>query len=420
MTASARQLCSAFWWPRAKDKNCVKETGQEGNVHVCVISPLGASLYGSEVECAGGAEFQLFLLAHALAGEEGYKVSVLVTVNDVEGSEQVGRLTLVKRRSGGRLIQKRWYSAPNGIVNYLAAFVEMLALFRSINADVYIHAGAGVEVGAYAAICRFLKKRFVFVVASSADVREVAGGVTSPLQWLYPLGVRYAHVVVCRSTEQQEWLRARFHKEGVLIKTAHAERTERNAGRVFQEKETLLWVGRVVPLKRPQLFLDVARHYPQVPCTMVIKKDDGHPDLWSEIRTQAATIPNLCVHENMPWHEMDSFYESAKVLVCTSEYEGFPNTFVQAAMVRTPILSLAVDPDGVLTRQGIGACAGGSFAQLLRLVQQFLASGSLRRECGHRAYRYAMEHHQLSEAVKRFKGVIHDVLKSKEKAGVVS
>ena len=134
-------------------------------IHVCIISPLGAGLYRSKAGCSGGAEFQLFLLANALSADPGYRVSVLTTVNDGVGTEQTGPVTLIKRRPGGRLGGTCWRPTLKVVRGYVGAFFEMFALFRSINADVYIHAGAGVEVGAYALICRLLHRRFVFVVA---------------------------------------------------------------------------------------------------------------------------------------------------------------------------------------------------------------------------------------------------------------
>ncbi|MFO0765317.1 MAG: hypothetical protein U0231_00680 [Nitrospiraceae bacterium] len=82
----------------------------------------------------------------------------------------------------------------------------MWDLFQRINADVYVHAGAGVEVGAYALICRFLHRRCVFVVASNADLTDRYGLVRGPLARLYPLGVRLADEVVCRTEDQRELL----------------------------------------------------------------------------------------------------------------------------------------------------------------------------------------------------------------------
>ena len=79
----------------------------------------------------------------------------------------------------------------------------VLRMFQDIDADVYLHAGAGVEVGAYALICRLLRRRFLFFIASSADLWEPYGRIDGPLKWLFPLGIRLAHAIVCRTAEQQ-------------------------------------------------------------------------------------------------------------------------------------------------------------------------------------------------------------------------
>jgi glycosyltransferase involved in cell wall biosynthesis len=382
---------------------------QAKNIHVCFISPLGSGLYKRGLECSGGAELQLFLLANALSADAQYRVTVLTTTNDETGSEQVGRIVLIKRRAGRRLDRPaagRWKAAKR-VTGYLAAFAEMFALLRSINADVYVHAGAGVEVGAYALICRLINRAFVFVVASSADLCRPYGNVSGPLRSLYPLGVRCADAVVCRSEEQQQWLRGRFRKEGVVVRTAHPDDNPLAGRRSSRRKrDTVLWVGRITPLKRPDAFLEIARRHPRERCVIVMMKDETHPCLWRDIHEQAAGVPNLLVQENVPWHAMTGLFEEAKILVCTSEYEGFPNTFVQAAMAGTPILSWSVDPDRVLTRYGIGVCAQGSFGTLLSAVDRFLSSPSLRDEYGCRASAYAVEHHRISQVVQRFKQVI--------------
>ena len=56
----------------------------------------------------------------------------------------------------------------------------------------------------------------------------------------------------------------------------------------------------------------------------------------------------------MPYRDVSAFYSRARVLVNTSDVEGFPNTYLQAWASGTPVVAF-FDPDGVIAREGLGA-----------------------------------------------------------------
>lgn len=389
---------------RRRDATAVMsdEAGRGTNerpVRLCFISPLGYGLYHASSGYAfGGAEVQLHLLAGELARDPAYRVTVLVTVREEPGVESHGPLTVVKRQGKGRL-------ARGGFLAAASAFRDMLGQLRVIDADVYLHAGAGVEVGAYAMICRLLRRRFVYVVASSADLSDADGYVRGPWRRLFPLGLRLAHAVVCRTDEQMRRLRARYGCEGVLIRTGHPV----PASPAGNSRSAILWVGRMHPLKQPEMFLDLAERLPDERFVMVLSRDEAHEALTKSVRARAAALPNMALHEDVPWQEVGRFFEEAKLFVNTSTYEGFPNTFVQAAMQGAPILSWAVDPDGVLTRHRIGYCAGGSFERLVEESRRACTSKPHRVEMGRRARDYARHYHDLQQSVRDLKALVRSL-----------
>ncbi len=381
-------------WPH------IAETVTGRPLSVCFISPLGYGLYNPDSGLPfGGAEVQTFLIARELSADQAFRVSVLTTVDGEPGVEQQGALTLFKRRGRGRLL-----SRPGRLRawrNYWSAFRDMHEQFRAIGADVFVHAGAGVEVGAYALICRWLRRRFVWVVASMADLSEVFSQAEGPLAWLYPLGVRLADEVICRTHDQQKALAARYQRAGVLIRTGYGVQPG-----AMREPSTVLWVGRIHPLKQPLMFLDLAEQLPGERCVMVGMRDRTHGDLWRRVRERAARLPNLSWHEDVPLSHVDRHFLGAKLFINTSEYEGFPNTFVQAAMHGVPILSWNVDPDRVLSEHRIGVCAGKSFEGLVSSTLMLCRDETQRREFGERAETYAREHHDLVKAVSQLKLVL--------------
>lgn len=367
-------------------------------VRVCFISPLGYGLYNEASGYPfGGAEVQFYLLANELARDPGYHVTVLVTVRDRPGIERCGPLTVVKRQGRDRL-------SRGGLSAAASAFRDLYRHLRDIGADLYLHAGAGVEVGAYALICRLLRRRFVYVVASSADLSEKDGAPRGPWWSLFPLGIRLAHTVVCRTDEQLRRLKLRYGREGVLIRTGHPVPSA--PAFAPNGKSIILWVGRMHPLKQPELFLDLAERLPKERFVMVVMGDKSQDRWRRSLLSRAAALPNVTVHENVPWRDIGRWFEEAKLFVNTSRYEGFPNTFVQAALHATPILSWAVDPDGVLTRHRIGYCAGRSFERLAEEAERLCASDPQRAAMGRRARDYARQYHDLERSVRELKALV--------------
>ena len=378
---------------------------------VCFISPLGAGLYRPESGLPfGGAEAQFFLLSRALAEDPAVAVSVLTTVEGEPWTERHGNVAVLARRARGRRsvsVPRSRLEAWRRGIGYAAAFIEMYRLLRRINARVYLHAGAGVEVGSYALICRLLRRRFIYVVASSADLTDKFGLVTGPLKRLFPLGVRLADAVICRTQDQAAWLKETYDREGVLIRTGYP--VPRDPQPEAETKRSILWVGRGHPLKQPHLLLSMAEQLPDEQFVMVLMPDAQHGELANELRARAARLPNVRLRENLPWESMDAVFQESKLFINTSIYEGFPNTFVQAAMHGTPILSWGVDPDRVLTDQGIGVCARASFGQMVELARRLCQNNERRLRMGRQAQEYARKHHDLSRSVVELKALVQQL-----------
>jgi glycosyltransferase involved in cell wall biosynthesis len=95
--------------------------------------------------------------------------------------------------------------------------------------------------------------------------------------------------------------------------------------------------------------------------------------------------------------EVNELLARAHVLVNTSEHEGFPNTFIQAWMREVPVVSLRIDPDGVLGREGIGVLAQTE-EQLVEAVRILVTDPAKRAAYGVRARQHAMLRHSMRNA----------------------
>jgi glycosyltransferase involved in cell wall biosynthesis len=104
------------------------------------------------------------------------------------------------------------------------------------------------------------------------------------------------------------------------------------------------------------LAIQIARLCPKLSFRLVLNRRDTrvYDDLTKNLPG------NVCVTDYVPYRQVDELFRSTRCLLNTSDAEGFPNTYLQAASHGIPIVSLRVDPDGILTRHGCGRVVNGS------------------------------------------------------------
>ncbi|WP_430404412.1 glycosyltransferase [Fluviicola sp.] len=76
------------------------------------------------------------------------------------------------------------------------------------------------------------------------------------------------------------------------------------------------------------------------------------------LQKAADHIPNFHYLGEIPNSEVNKQLSQSHILVNTSQYEGFSNTFVQAWMRKVVVVSLNSNPDGLLTDKEIGFVSG--------------------------------------------------------------
>lgn len=103
--------------------------------------------------------------------------------------------------------------------------------------------------------------------------------------------------------------------------------------------------------------------------------------LQREVSSQAAILGNLDYRGFIPYRNIGDFYRRSRLVVHTSHIEGFPNVFLQAWQCGSPVVSIRVDPDGVIARHGLGRVSG-SVPGVIADVRALLADESRRAAIG--------------------------------------
>jgi len=367
-------------------------------IKVCFVGYQADSLFYPD--CAnrvGGSEVQLYQLATMLAKDNRYGVHFVIS--DVK---QKTKKVIESVQVWPFDENPKWFRRIKGL-RVFPSIVQLFSLLRTIDADIYIKRAAGFHTGLVALFCRLYKKKFVYMLASSIDCDKK--GIRA-YGWVpfcsYVYGVKKADMVVAQDARQQKQFKQTFGIGATLLHNSFLVPSKSRS----MIKNGILWVASCQSLKQPQLFLAMAKRFPTVAFICVLTKHRGHRDLFEQIQKEAKQISNLHFVPYVPFREIDRYFQQAKVFINTSTFEGFPNTFVQAAKNKTPIVSLNVNPDNFLTRYECGFCADGDFEKLVSYTQRLLTDDKLRERMGENAWRYAKAHNDIEKNVQLFKEMI--------------
>lgn len=342
-------MSSALRAPEPRYASPAEHPREAAAPSVCFLGLSNLAVLAPQIDPSGaaGEPVQHTLLATALA-RRGHRVSMVVADNgQLDGASWDGVQTFkAYARSAGlpvlRFVHPRW--------------TGLNAALRRADADVYYTSCAGGVVGQLAMFCARHGKRFVFRAASDADCMPDAliglGRWHWRDKWLYEYGLRRTASVLVQTARQQELMRRNYGIEssvaGLAIQPGRSEPG-------FGERDIAgLWVSNLRPVKRPDVLLNVADAMPQLSFHMIGGTVPGAVPYFETIKTQAASRRNVTFHGAVPYHDAGAFYSRARVLVNTSDVEGFPNTYLQAWASGTPVVAF-FDPDGVIAREGLGA-----------------------------------------------------------------
>lgn len=368
-------------------------------IKVCFVSLNAYHLFNPETKSVfGGAEVQLYYLGVEMARDPRFSVSFITGDHGQQNVECREGVTLYKYISTKKNIK---------FVTFLLWHFNPWLMFRRVNADVYVQRASSQMTGEIALFCRLMGKKFIYMVAHDNDVITdkrpawMPKGVYGQLTWKsFQFGLRWAHAVIVQHEGQRRYLERNYGKEGYMRHSAHRIPDES----ALQKKTFILWVARCEDWKQPEVFIELSRSFPCERFCMVCPTSH---DLayFNLIKKAAWAVANMTFIDFVPFSEVDDYFMKAKIFVNTSKAEGFPNTFIQAAKCKTPILSLSVSPDNMLEKYDIGVCANGDRQKLTMQLNALLTDGQKWKTMSDNAYSFAKNRHDIKKIVENDKRV---------------
>jgi len=233
--------------------------------------------------------------------------------------------------------------------------------------------------------------------ASDSDL--VPGAELISRQWdrkLWQLGLKINRFFVCQNQKQYDLLQKNYCKspeQAVIIPNIWLAETKNNNS----VRKNILWISNFRKLKHPEVFLELARRFPDEHFIMAGAPFDR--ELYRQTEEQASKLDNIELLGQVSFDHANKLFEEAKLFVCTSDTEGFPNTFLQSFSNGIPVLT-TFDPSDIVKNHRLGMVAD-SPGVLTDLLAKFLNDRNLQSELSANAAKYFADNYSPRLAISK-------------------
>ena len=324
--------------------------------HICFVATTTWPVLSGDtsIPVVGGAEVQQSVIAPGLA-RRGWRVSMISLDYGQPDRAVVKGVTVHK-------IHKPDEGLP-GLRFLHPRFTSLWRGLKRVDADIYYVRTADVILAYVAMFCGMRGRRSVYAGASNVDFMPGSQEIRFTRdRHIFQWGLRRVDEVIVQNEEQRAALAANFGRAGTIIPSCYIPPATARC----DPAGYVLWSATMRPAKRPALLLDIARRLPRYRFVML-----GGPmgrrgeEYMRSFAEAAASVPNVEVRGFVPFSEAERAFDGARVVINTSSYEGFPNTFLQAwargvptlAFVDTgsrragePVYDIAADTDDAVRR----------------------------------------------------------------------
>jgi glycosyltransferase involved in cell wall biosynthesis len=323
--------------------------------HFLVFGPgLGPAFDAAATRGIGGAEMQLSIWANYFL--------------------RLGRVTIVMsgdQRPPAQFCALSAIAPAQSLGSAIARPFRLWQLLGKAQPDIVVCRALGTDLVALALWCKLHGKMLVYQWASDADLDggliRARLGVQGLLRRLVVRARRLAALQICQTETQFSRLTRAERTSALVVPNVIDPRVEwmKSRGR------SVLWVGTIREgPKRPEKFLSLARALPHRKFVMVGELR-GLEEVTKRVRREIESIQNLNYLGPLARTQIAAAYAEARVLVNVSDFEGFPNTFLEAAASGVPVVSLNVDPNQVLQESGMGTMLFGNEEKLISAIEAY-------------------------------------------------
>jgi len=293
----------------------------------------------------------------------------------VGGREQQYSQLVPRLQQNGLEVHAIVYDAPTGVTDvtyheirhpdsrpftHLSFLRDVTTVFQHTDPDIVLQSGAQASTYILRLLSGLRSVPFVFHWATDADLH---GDVVPPKgvgPALYRACRRRADLNIVQTQKQAELI----DEPSIVVPNILDTRIEWKEA----SGEYVLWLATIEPDKFPKRFVELARALPHREFRMA-GRITGPETFQTTIRRQIEATDNITHVGQIPREEIPTYLSEGRCLVNTSDYEGFSNTYLEAACSKLPVVSLFHDPNNMLEQQHAGIVVDKSPGDIATAVE---------------------------------------------------
>lgn len=367
-------------------------------LNICFVALYAFPLLSSDRrhQIIGGAELQMVVVARKLVAR-GHQISMICLDFGQDEHVEIDGIQV-----------HRAFKEDEGIPVLRFFEPRLTSIWRSLkaaDAELYYQQTAGMLTGVVAHFCKVYKRKSVFASASNPDlIRNTTRIHFARDRWIYNYGLRNVDRIFVQNEEQERLCRTHHHRSSNVVRNCYDVPIH---GTMEPGGKSILWVSTIRAIKRPEVFLEIACAQPDLNFKMIGGPDGGNHSLYEKVKKRASLLPNLDFLGFVPFWEIETHFDSAKIIVNTSESEGVPNALLQAWARGIPSVSF-VDPGCELEGQAVGRIVA-DFPTMVSAIHELALDDQLRRTEGMRAKEYVDRFHSSAIVIPEYERLFREI-----------
>lgn len=368
----------------------------------CFFGNISSALKGKTV---GGAELQISLLAKALA-LKGHEVVIV----DPDATESF------VNADGIKLIHiPNWNKGVRGIRLFRYRIPALKEIFVSQNADYYyVRMRTYLHFFPYWASIK-IKSKFIVAMAHDLDVAsfwqkfkyEYKANfnfikfltLSLPNDLVFNYLLKKSDYIILQHSGQMRNLNS---VKGKIVVFPNIFDFDKIKGIEDSPKEYFIHPGALNILKGTHNLEQLINILDKKNSIVIVGQPTDNKS--KKIYKRLQKIKNVVLTGRLNHKETIQLIANAKALINTSNFEGFPNIFLEAWAVGVPVISLNVNPGNVFNKHNLGICCNGDLNKMKESIEFYKSSNTDKEKL----ISYVSEFHDFTTAADRFLNIINN------------